>query len=461
MSTTEKGAETDRSGPDLAPSGAVATAEADQAENIPDRPQTYWTIGTAAFVTDIAQTMRLGDQPLKYLLHHAMHAPATVLADFRYRSGYAWYFKPIAGLISDAFPILGTRRRSYLVISSLLSVLLWGWLGYVATHHPTYNRLLNASISLNVAMMLASTAMGALLVEFGKRQGATGRLSAMREGLSDISALIVGVAAGFLATRFFGWTAALCAALLAILFAVSFTWLREKPSQAVNSEVFSRAGRQLVTLVKSYPLWMAALMTAFIFIAPGIGSLQYVRQTDTLKLSQQTIGILGSAGGATAIVAAFLYSRLCRTMNLRALLAIGVVLNALSSGIYFWYNSEMLAWIIDPLNGFLYTVGILSIFDLAARATPRGSEGLGFALMMAVRNFCLFYSDKFGANLAADHHLSWQTMVMINTLFTLCALIFVPLIPASIMARRDGEKNAIDRLPPGGEPATGRAQEPV
>ena len=28
-----------------------------------------------------------------------------------------WYFKPIAGLLSDAFPIFGSRRKSYMILA--------------------------------------------------------------------------------------------------------------------------------------------------------------------------------------------------------------------------------------------------------------------------------------------------------------------------------------------------------
>jgi len=54
---------------------------------------------------------------------------------------------------------------------------------------------------------VVSAAIGGLLVEIGQRDGATGRLSALREGLIGAMSLVVGPIAGWLAGRAIGWTA--------------------------------------------------------------------------------------------------------------------------------------------------------------------------------------------------------------------------------------------------------------
>ncbi len=51
---------------------------------------------------------------------------------------------------------------------------------------------------------------------------------------------------------------------------------------------------------------------------------------------------------------------------------------------------------IQRLQG--YTLAELALMDLAIRATPAGSEGLGFSLMMSVRNLALiWHPDWFGS----------------------------------------------------------------
>ena len=38
---------------------------------------------------------------------------------------FAWYVKPLAGFICDAYPLFGTRRRGYMLRDSLLAGLFW------------------------------------------------------------------------------------------------------------------------------------------------------------------------------------------------------------------------------------------------------------------------------------------------------------------------------------------------
>ena len=77
--------------------------------------------------------------------------------------------------------------------------------------------------------------------------------------------------------------------------------------------------------------------------------------------------------------------------------------------------------------------------DLAVRSTPAGSEGLGFSIMISVRNLALFGTDWFGSNLLDQYHLSFGSLVIANSATTLIAVPLVFLLPRLIVARKDGE----------------------
>ncbi len=95
--------------------------------------------------------------------------------------------------------------------------------------------------------------------------------------------------------------------------------------------------------------------------------------------------------------------------------------------------------IIESFNGFGYTLAEVAMMDLAVRATPSGSEGLGFSLMMSVRNFTLFGSDWFGSKLLDAYHLHFNTLVMANAAFSFAAVPLVLLLPAIIVRTRDAQ----------------------
>jgi hypothetical protein len=106
---------------------------------------------------------------------------------------------------------------------------------------------------------------------------------------------------------------------------------------------------------------------------------------------------------------------------------------------YLFYGSHRNALMIETVAGLVGTLAELPLMDLAARATPRGSEGLGFALMMSVRNGAISLSDLIGSSLADKHHWSFSRLVWLNAITTVICLIVVPLLPRVLMNRRDGD----------------------
>jgi len=97
----------------------------------------------------------------------------------------------------------------------------------------------------------------------------------------------------------------------------------------------------------------------------------------------------------------------------------------------------MAAALIEGENGLLVTLAELALMDLAARATPRGSEGLGFALMMSVRNAALAVSDIFGSWLIERHQVSFFSLVWLNAGTTALVPLAVPFLPRGLIDRRD------------------------
>ncbi len=78
--------------------------------------------------------------------------------------------------------------------------------------------------------------------------------------------------------------------------------------------------------------------------------------------------------------------------------------------------------------------------DLSVRATPRGCEALGFALMMSMRNFGIGMSDVLATKLIDRFHMPFNGLVLLNAGTTAVILLFAPLLPRVIMRWREGDK---------------------
>jgi hypothetical protein len=91
-------------------------------------------------------------------------------------------------------------------------------------------------------------------------------------------------------------------------------------------------------------------------------------------------------------------------------------------------------------NGFFFTLAELALLDLAARATPKGCEGLGYSLMLSVRNVAVFGADVVGSHLA-DHKWAFGSLVYLNAGTTAIVLLLLPFLPAVLMRSKDKVAN--------------------
>src|SRR5215475_13837706 len=101
---------------------ALAQSTRPTADPVPDTGlsvrQYYVMIGLGAFVTTLCQPGVIGRLPLRLFLKDHLHLSAQAVATFTFVTTFAWNVKPVAGILSDAFPLFGTRRRHYMMLSA-------------------------------------------------------------------------------------------------------------------------------------------------------------------------------------------------------------------------------------------------------------------------------------------------------------------------------------------------------
>ncbi len=398
----------------------------------------YLVIVAGILATTLCQPAVLGRLPLQNLLKHDLRKGQEDVATFFLIIGIPWYLKPFAGILVDAFPILRTRRQGYVIVSTLVAIAGWGWL---AVAPRTYGSLQTVCLFINTAMMVTSTAVGAYLVEASQRLSATGRITSLRIAVQSVASLLNGPISGFLAGGAFLVAALTPGALLLLLLPVAVIFMREpRTASSTAPETFARAGTQLGTIFRSGSLWLAALFIFLLFAAPGFTTPLYFVQNDVLKFSQQTIGNLGLLAAAGGLAAAGLYSVLCKRFALRPLLVGGILLAAYGSICYLRYRSFNAAAFIETQNGFCFEMAELAVLDLAARATPRGAEGLGFSLLLSMRNLAIFGTDKLGSRLIEVYKMKFEQLVFLNSGSTLLVLVLIPLLPRALTAYKDAQK---------------------
>ena len=413
--------------------------------------QYYVMVGLGAFVTTIAQPAVIGRLPLQLLLKNELHFNAQMLAAFLVVTTFAWNVKPLAGILSDAFPLFGTRRRNYMLLGAAMAAVCWFLIGVVPR---SYLPLALAAFGANAFMVIASTVMGGLMVEAGQKFGISGRVTSIRQALQSTVSLGNGILGGYLAAVAFGWTAGIATALLLVLAVTTFFVLTERPVAVRDRDVLTNASHELATLFGSKTLWASGCFLALVYISPGFTTPLLFMQTDTLKFTTPYIGLMESIEGAAGLLGALIYGVVCRRFNLRQLLTTAIALNVTVTLLYLWY-SHTTAPFIHAIVGFAVIGSELALMDLAVRSTPPGCESLGFSLMMSARNFALGGSDVIGSWLVDSRGWVFHELVWLNAGTTALVLVFIPFLPRAVMSRKDGEaaRGPADAPPTEPEPA--------
>ena len=385
--------------------------------------------------TTLAQPRVLVHIPLQNLLKNVLHVDRSTNAAFFFWVGLPWYIKPLIGVLSDAFPIFGRRRKSYILIGALGSIA--AWLLLIGETH-SYSELLLTCMMANLATVVASTALGGYMVEVAHATSGAGRLTSLRNVAMQFSYLVAGPAGGFLATLALGWSASACCAISFLLVPVAWWLVREPYRQPAQSKVLQDVRRQLGVMVHARDLWAAATVAALFFVAPGLSTTLFYLQQNTLQLSTGDQGNLAFLSACAGMLAAVGYGFFAaRRFRLRTLLLVCLLFNAVVTLGYLFYDSYVHAQAIEAINGVGTALGEIVVMHLAVRATPTGSEALGFAVLMAVRNLFMWGGDWLGSAMIESLHVDFATLVYINAGTTVVAALVALALPKALVSVRD------------------------
>jgi predicted MFS family arabinose efflux permease len=163
-------------------------------------------------------------------------------------------------------------------------------------------------------------------------------------------------------------------------------------------------------------------------------------------------GLLSTAAALSGVAGAITYAFACRQLKLRTLMLIALSLATVTTLGYVFYDTVPRAYAIAMVNTFCEAMATTALVDLSVRATPRGSEGLGYALMISINNLARLGTDFVGSTMLDKLHLPFSALVLMNAVTTAIAVPFVLLLPAALVGRRETEPLApVEQLVGGGQ----------
>jgi MFS family permease len=391
-------------------------------------------------VEGLGQTGGLIAQPLAYYLKEVFAwTPVQVTAGLTVLN-LPWVIKPVYGIISDFVPLLGYRRKAYLVLANAAAVGAFFWVTRLSTPHALIAVLLLTAY----AMAISSTLCGAVLVENGQRFNQSDTFVNQQWLWFNVAAVASAVLGGELVAHLSPRgalhiaTGIIGIAPFAAIFATLFL-IDENPSRLDLAEL-KNTFRGLLATFTHRNLWLIAAFLFLYNLNPGLGLPLYYFMTDTLKFSQAFIGWLGAINSLGWIVGAVLYRRYLDGMTSRRLLNLSILTGTVTTAAFLLLSDDINAVIINFFSGMAGMIAFVATLSLAADYCPKRAEGFAFAALMSILNLSSGLSDNLGSFLY-EHafHNRLTPLIVVSAASTAVIFLFVPLLrlgdkPAGVAA---------------------------
>ena len=361
-------------------------------------------------------------------------------------SSIPWIIKPVFGFLSDGVPILGYRRRPYLILSGFLGTLSWLALAFVVDSR------LAATIAIlmtSLSVAISDVIVDSLVVERAREEslGQAGSLQSLCWGTSAVGGLITAYLSGWLLQHLSISTVFEITATFPLLVS-AVAWMIAEERITVKSDrssVVKTQVSQLWQAVKQKSIWLPAL---FLFVwqaTPNAESAFFFFTTNELGFEPEFLGRVRLVTSLASLIGIFIFQKYLKEVPFRKILAWNTVIASVLG-----MSTLLLVTHVNRDLGIddrLFSLGdslVLTVMGqitwmpvlvLSARLCPKGVEATLFALLMSIWNMSGLISNELGALLTSALGITetnfdklWL-LVIITNLSTLLPLPFIGWLP--------------------------------
>lgn len=391
--------------------------------------------GVVYFAHGIGQAGDLIAQPLSYFFKEFLGFSPAEQTRFLAILALPALLRPLYGLLSDCVPLFGYRRKSYLYLFNSVCAL-----GCLLLASVTDARLILVALLLTAFGTAASDVLiEALVVEKGRDTGKTKEFQSVQWLWFSAASVGTALLGGWLCQRFAPESALHVAALITLIAPVSVgiaTHLTVRETKAtVNLGELKETLKVAATMFANKSLWSVAAFLILWHLTPAFSTPLYYYMVDELRFSQDFIGLTVAVNALGGVAGTLLFGRyLAPRFSDRMLAVIGVLAYGFGTLTYLALSGHASALVLSFLAGAYNMVGFLMIISLVADVCPKKAEAFAFAAMMALCSIPSQISAVLGSHLY-EHLFAGQLAPLVVTaaVFSLLALLFVPLLPV----RRD------------------------
>lgn len=316
------------------------------------------------------------------------------IATFSFLVGLPWALKILYGVLSDGVSIRGLRRKPYVILASLLSMISWASFAWFP--HGKGFLYLFATVG-NLGFALTDVVTDALMVENSTDSNAQVYQS-LAWGFRSLGAVLGGVLGGWLAAHLpYRWIFSLTA-LLPMMTLAGGLLIHETPKEkrGERPHLLKPFLQSLGALGEGDLKWFSLLLIVS-SLSASFSTPFFFFLKEGLKFNETFLGSLSSLTWLGAVLGCLVYGKLLRDVPLKRMLrwAIGLnFVNVLTAYLVVnWWSAAMLSF-FGGILGYLSLLPFLAAAAVLSRR--RGIEGSLFALLMSVNNLGQLVSTFIG-----------------------------------------------------------------
>jgi folate/biopterin transporter len=383
-----------------------------------------------------------------------------------------WTIKPLYGFLSDAVPLFGYHRRSYLSLAGAIGAL--SWLGLALWAHTPLQALV-CTTAASLAVAVSDVVADGIVVERvrGSPQERAGSLQSLCWGTSALGSLVTAYFSGSLLERFAPRQIFAITAVFPLMISATSFFIEERrfsddglpidvtladhqtvqgTERPLRANKTNRYGQQVSRDARELlgKLWVAIRQpsilypTAFVFLwqsTPSAETAFFYYMTNALQFQPEFLGRIRVVSSAAMLLGVVVYNRFLKKIPIKSVLRWSTVLSVpLGMSQLILVTGWNVRWGI-PNTWFvlgdaavltaLGQVAFMPTLVLAARLCPPGAESVVFATLMSLYNASGFVGTELGALLTqafgiTDHDFRnlWALIVICN-LSSLLPLVFI------------------------------------
>ena len=365
----------------------------------------------------------LPQQCIYYLTRETWGLSASMIGLITWITGLAWYIKPLWGVSLDYFPIRNYRAKYYLYINYIAILVLYGFIlifGFNLLSLIVILTLINVCIGWN------DVANDTQMVILEQKYNLQGKLQAVQWISLGCAGLIVALGGAQIALRFpeplnYKIAYGLAAILPILTLVYLFKYYKEK--KITQKKSIKNITKDLGQL-KDKRFLFALVFIACLQFCPSFGTALMIQARENLGVSKMFLGYLGATGTVLSLVGYLLYYWKCHKFPMKQLLYFMVIFTGITNLFYLYIPNQWFLAGYSIAFGAFGGITFLTLLAFFAHIIPKGSEGMFYAIVTSVSNFCGRGGSFFGG--VIYDNWGYSATVIVSSVLTLSCLLFLP-----------------------------------